>query len=198
MASVEEQIQTQLRNIESKTGKSQAELFALVRACGLSKHGELVAHLKSTLGLGHGDANTLAHKARASDGASVAAEKTALGTDPADDWYAGPKVALRPIHDAVLGAVSAFGGDIEHSPKKGYVSLRRKKQFATVGPATQTQVEVGLNLKGEPRRRPRDRAAGGRHVYPPRPVGRGLGSGRRPRRVAAAGLRPVGLRPALR
>lgn len=148
MPDPEQQLQTQLRNIETRTGKGRDELFAFVRAQAESRHAELVASCKTQLGLGHGDANTLVHLARGTHGAAIAAAVEAEGAAPADAWYSGKKAALRPIHDAVLGAIAALGGDVEHAPKKTYVSLRRKKQFAMVGPATATQVEVGLNLKG--------------------------------------------------
>ena len=47
----------------------------------------------------------------------------------------------------VDGWIDKFG-PFEIAPKKGYISLRGKKQFAMIGPATNTQVEVGLNMKG--------------------------------------------------
>jgi predicted transport protein len=146
----EAQLQTQLKNLQARSGRSRDELFAFVQAHPDDKHAALVARCKETFGLGHGDANTLVHLARGSDGGSLAAAAQADGADPTDTWYSGKKAALRPIHDAVLAMVATLGDDIEHAPKKTYVSLRRKKQFAMVGPATATQVEVGLNVKGAP------------------------------------------------
>jgi hypothetical protein len=64
-----------------------------------------------------------------------------------DQIYSGAKAKLRPIHDAFMARIEEFG-PFEVAPKKAYVSLRRKKQFATIGPATNTRVEVGLNMKG--------------------------------------------------
>ncbi len=65
-----------------------------------------------------------------------------------DSQYAGAKAALRPIYDKILAAIKKFGKDIEISPKKAYVSLRRSKQFAIVQPSTSARVDVGINLKG--------------------------------------------------
>lgn len=147
MSTVDAAIATQLKNIEKKTGKSLEELSRLIQASGLAKHGEIRDMLKRDLGLGHGDANTLTHTALKSDGASAAAEQGLTPDGVVDELYAGPKAALRPIHDRLMEEIRKFG-DFEVAPKKTYVSLRRKKQFAMLGPATKTQVELGLNMKG--------------------------------------------------
>jgi hypothetical protein len=145
MADVDQATATQLANIQKKTGKSLDELHAWLQATGLSKHGELRDAAKSGLGLGHGDANTLVTIHLRSTGASAA--PAASGDVAADEIYSGLKAPLRPVHDRVMEVVGGFG-PFEIAPKKGYVSLRRKKQFAMVGPATKTQVEVGINARG--------------------------------------------------
>jgi hypothetical protein len=139
-------VATQLANIEQRTGKSLDQLTKIVRTCGLQKHGAIREYLKRELGMGHGDANTLVHVVLKSDGAR-AAEAAGLTTDDVlSQIYIGPKAALRPIHDSVMKQLHGFG-PFEIQPKKGYVSLRRAKQFAMVVPATNTKVEIGINLK---------------------------------------------------
>ena len=136
---------TQLANLEKRSGKTLAELAALVRGSGLAKHGEQVTMLKRDLGMGHGDANLLAHYVRNLD-AEAAGTAPPSGEDAVAALYTGKKAHLRPIHDALMEQVGRFGV-FETAPKKTYVSLRRKKQFATIGPATNAEVEVGLNAK---------------------------------------------------
>jgi hypothetical protein len=141
---IDKALATQLANIEKRTGKTLAQLTTIVKNSGLTRHGELVAMLKQDLGMGHGDANTLVHYSLKSAGPGAGAVAT---PEVLDAMYTGTKAGLRPIHDALMAAIETFG-PFEISPKKGYVSLRGKKQFAMVGPATNTQVEIGLNMKG--------------------------------------------------
>jgi hypothetical protein len=146
MSSVDKAYETQIQNIQKKTGKSLAELTVIIQQSGLSKHGEIRAMLQKELGLGYGDANTLVHVALQSDGERAAEAKGLSQDQVLDKIYTGAKAGLRPIHDQLMEAIRAFG-EFEVAPKKGYVSLRRKKQFAMIGPATNTRVEVGLNIK---------------------------------------------------
>lgn len=146
MGEVEKALETQLKNIQTRTGRTLDQLYACVRESGLTKHGQIRDHLKNDLGMGHGDANTVAHMfLRQADGPTADGEPSLA--DKLAEIYAGPKEVLRPIHDKLMAAIDAFG-PFEIAPKKGYVSLRRKKQFAMIGPATKSRVEVGLNMKG--------------------------------------------------
>lgn len=153
MADTDAAIATQIANIEKKTGKRLAELRTAIAACGRTTHGEIRGWLRETFGLGHGDANTLTHVALQSDGASAAKAAGASTADVLAEIYAGKKAHLRPIHDRLMAAIERFG-EFEIAPKKGYVSLRRAKQFAMLGPKTNDRFELGLNLKedvGDPR-----------------------------------------------
>jgi len=144
MSSLDQARQTQIGNIQKKTGKSLEELTAIVQKSGLTKHGELRDYLKSELRLGHGDANALAHAILQSDGQRAAEGKSADAV--LDEIYTGAKASQRPIHEALMKHMTKFG-EFDVVPKKGYVSLRRAKQFAMIGPKTNTRFEVGINAK---------------------------------------------------
>jgi hypothetical protein len=144
MSSLDKAFQTQLDNIQKKTGKSLDQLADIIRKSGLSKHGEIRDYLKRELGLGHGDANALVHAVLQSDG-----QRAAEGRSEAqvlDEIYSGAKAHMRPIHEKLMKEINKFGG-FEIAPKKGYVSLRRKKQFVMIGPKTNARFEVGINAQ---------------------------------------------------
>jgi hypothetical protein len=146
MSNLDKAFETQQRNILAKTGKTLDELVAIIHNSGLTKHGEIRDMLMRDLRLGHGDANALVHIALQSDGRRAAQAGGATIDDVVTGIYTGAKAGLRPIHDKLMAAIDGFGA-FEIAPKKGYVSLRRKKQFVMIGPATNTRVEVGLNMK---------------------------------------------------
>jgi hypothetical protein len=135
---------TQLRNIEARTGKSLAELQALVAGCGQDKVAAQRSWLMQALGLGYGDANTVVMLAR------QAAAAPPPSADPLDAIYTGAKAGLRPLHEALMAQIRTLG-PFESVPKQKTVSLRgAKRQFAMLGPATRDQIELGLNAKDLP------------------------------------------------
>ena len=146
MSSVERAKLTQLANIQKKTGKTLDELTTLIQSSGLTKHGEIRSMLVEKLGLGYGDAHNLALYVLKTDVQLAAKEKGLTTSDVLDEIYSGPKASLRPIHEKLISAIQQLG-EFEVAPKKGYVSLRRKRQFAMLGPATNTRFELGINIK---------------------------------------------------
>jgi predicted transport protein len=140
MSTVDDATATMISNFPARTGRPLDKWVALVRASGAARHGEIMTLLKTEHGMSHGFANFVALTA-------LKADEPAPGEDPADAIYGGSKAPLRSLHDAAVKAATGFGPDVELAPKKSYVSLRRSKQFATVGPGPGGRLEFGLNLR---------------------------------------------------
>lgn len=140
--SPEEMAQAMIDNLKEKTGKSLEEWMKITTPKASEKHGALVKFLKTEFGIGHGFANLIAHKTREEGAGQPAAE-----IDLVAEQYAGAKADLKPIYDALIEKIQAFGKDVELAPKKAYVSLRRNKQFGLIQPSTKTRLDVGINLK---------------------------------------------------
>lgn len=135
-------LQTMIDNLQKNTGKSLDAWIEIIKLQALEKHGEIVAYLKGTHGFTHGFANMVAHKHK-----EAMLEKPLEDSELIAQQYAG-KEHFKPLYDTLLKSILAFGGDVEIAPKKTYVSMRRKKQFAILNPATKSRFEVGVNLKG--------------------------------------------------
>jgi Domain of unknown function (DUF4287)/Domain of unknown function (DUF5655) len=146
MASVEDGIAAQIRNIEARYGRPLPEWFGLIAASGLTKHAEVVAMLKADYGLAHGAAHRVSLLSR-----QAAEPAPGSPDDVASTLYAGKKASLRPLHDQLMAVAGALGGDVTLVPKKGYVSLRRpRKQFAMIQPSGAGRIDLGLILPGVP------------------------------------------------
>ena len=135
--------QTMIDNLQKNTGKSLEEWIAVISKEKLQKHGEILKILKEKHGLTHGFANLIAHKALKSDAGSAEDQD-----DLVRKQYVG-KESFWPIYEKLKNEIASFGKDVEFAPKNAYVSVKRRKQFALLFPATKTRYEIGINLKGQ-------------------------------------------------
>lgn len=129
-------------NIFKNTGKTLDQWISIVKKEKFEKHGEIIKFLKEDHSFTHGFANFVALKARGADAGSAENKDTLI-----EKQYKGKELFL-PVYNKLIKEILKLGKDIEIAPKNNYVSLRRKKQFATLQPATKTRFEIGLNLKG--------------------------------------------------
>ncbi len=135
-------VTTMMENLKEKTGHSLEEWKKLISKQPLAKHGEIVKFLKETHNVTHGYASEIALKVLGSD-----ADSTTDTDGLIVSQYKG-KENLKPFYDKLIEAIEKFDGEFEIAPKKTYVSLKRKKQFIILNPASKTRFEIGFNLKG--------------------------------------------------
>jgi predicted transport protein len=130
-------LETMISNMPEKTGKSLAEWKKILKAKAFEKHGQAMKFLKEEQGVSHGFANTIILLSKDSNDSPE---------DLVDAQYKG-KEDLRPIYEALIRSINKLGDDITITPKKGSVSIIRKRQFVLIKPATKTRIDLGLKLK---------------------------------------------------
>ncbi|MFT4832547.1 MAG: hypothetical protein ACI815_002203 [Psychroserpens sp.] len=136
---MEQALQTMIDNMPEKTGKSLEEWKKLLKAKAFAKHSEAMQFLKKEHGVTHGFANTIV---------ALSKDNGEAPEDLVANQYQG-KEQLLPIYNKLIASIEQFGPDVIISPKKGTVSLIRKKQFALIKPATKTRIDLGLKLLGK-------------------------------------------------
>jgi predicted transport protein len=139
---MEQNVKSMIENLKEKTGNSLDEWKAIILKVGLAKHGEIVKYLKESHNITHGYASEIGLKVLGSDADSTNDTDSLL-----ENQYKG-KENLKPYYDKIIAEIEKFGGEFEIAPKKTYVSLKRKKQFIILNPASKTRYEIGFNLKG--------------------------------------------------
>jgi predicted transport protein len=139
---MDKSVATMIENLKEKTGYSLDEWKNIISKQNISKHGEIVKFLKETHNVTHGYASEIALKVLGSD-----ADSANNANDFIETQYKG-KEHLKPFYDKLLEEIQKFDGEFTIDPKKTYVSLKRKKQFIILNPASKTRFEIGFNLKG--------------------------------------------------
>lgn len=137
---MEKALQTMIDNMPEKTGKSLKEWKAILKKKSFSKHSEAVKFLKTEHQVTHGFANTIV---------TLSKEDNSSNDDLVSAQYEG-KESLVPIYEALIAYVKTLGDDVTITPKKGSVSIIRKRQFVLIKPATKTRIDLGFKLKDKP------------------------------------------------
>ena len=130
-------LQTMINNMPEKTGKSLEAWKKILKRKGFDKHSEGVKYLKSEHGVTHGFANTIV---------TLSKDNPKEEVDLVMQQYNG-KESIKPIYDKLIEVVKELGKDIIITPKKGSVSVIRKRQFVLIKPATKTRIDLGFKLK---------------------------------------------------
>ena len=140
-------IQNWVDTLKEKTGRTIDEWVALVQKSGPPTHKARREWLKAQYGVGSNAAWWIADRAEGKgleDGDPEAYLRAAAGYVEA--MYAGPKSALRPLHDRILTMGRKLGKDVKVCPCQTIVPLYRNHVFAQIKPTTRTRIDLGFAL----------------------------------------------------
>jgi hypothetical protein len=135
--------QAYLDTVKAKTGKTPSDFAKLALDKGLTKHGELVAWLKSEFELGHGHANAIVN-------VLLKSESRAASTDEKLEKLFSDKKAvwLEPVK-TLISSIKALGAGIEAVANETYVNvLVGKKKMAIIQPSSAERLDIGIKMKG--------------------------------------------------
>ena len=133
--------------LAARTGRSLEEWLALVEASGIDPLDQNAVRrwLRSEHGVPQNSQWAIADAAaRAAGWVRPSVEEYI------DSQYRGAKAGLRPIYDALAGAIMGLGGDVRVEGRGGYTPFVRGRQFAAVAAAARDRVDLGLRFTDPP------------------------------------------------
>jgi len=133
-------LKTMIDNLPEKTGKSLDDWKLILKDQSFTKHSDGVKYLKTEFNVTHGFANTI-----------VTLSKDENNSDEylVETQFKG-KESLTQIYKELINYINTLGSDVKITPKKGSVSIIRKRQFLLIKPATKTRIDLGFKLKDKP------------------------------------------------
>lgn len=144
-------VQSSMKKLLERTGLTIDEWVDRVKEEGPASEKERRDWLKNEHGITTNYASWIAERA---DGGG------AEDTDPdayleaagryVESMFSGPKVALRPLYEALLELCFNMGKDVKACPCQTIVPLYRNHVFAQIKPSTRTRIDFGLALKDTP------------------------------------------------
>lgn len=141
-------LQSVIRNLPEKTGRSLDEWITLLRKEGLAGETDRREWLKKKFKLGGTTAWVISEQA---EGKATECQDASAYLEAAAKYveamYRGAKAGLRPIHDALVELARSLGPDVRVCPCQTIVPLYRQHVFAEIKPATRTRIDFGLALK---------------------------------------------------
>ncbi|MEO8434467.1 MAG: DUF5655 domain-containing protein [Pyrinomonadaceae bacterium] len=126
-------------NLEKSTGTSLSEWMKVIAASGVTKRNDIVKWLKEKNGFGHMNAALLT-------GIYQNAGKPVYGStaELLDNQFARA-ADIRPLYESLTAFVKKHFPNSTVLPKKTYVSLLEKREFAAIN-IKPTELRIGLDL----------------------------------------------------